>query len=36
VTDRIHAHISGGWAGIKTPSDQDMTVIIAYMQHHAR
>jgi hypothetical protein len=28
--------MDGGWRGIKTPSEQEMKTIVAYMQKHAR
>ena len=36
VTQRMRAHMDGGWQGIKTPSEQEMKSIVAYMQKHAR
>ena len=36
VTQRMHARMSSGWQGIKTPSEQEMKSIVAYMQEHAR
>lgn len=36
VTKRMHAHMDAGWQGIKTPSEQEMKTIVAYMQQHAR
>ncbi len=36
VTQRMHEHMNGGWQGIKTPTPQEMDVIVAYMQKHAR
>jgi cytochrome c5 len=36
VTERMHARMNGGWQGIKKPTEQEMQVIVAYMQKHAR
>lgn len=36
VTQRMRAHMDGGWQGIKTPSEQEMKAIVAYMQKYAR
>ena len=37
VTQRMHDRMSGGWGeGIKTPTQQEMETIVAYMQKHAR
>lgn len=36
VTQRMRAHMDAGWQGIKTPSEQEMKTIVAYMQKHAR
>ncbi len=36
VTERMHARMNGGWQGVKAPTPQEMDVIVAYMQKHAR
>ena len=36
VTQRMHARMGNGWAGIKTPTDQEMATIVTYLQKHAR
>ena len=36
VTQRMHARMSGGWTSVKTPTEQEMQTIVAYMQKHAR
>lgn len=36
VTQRMRAHMDGGWRGIKAPSEQEMKAIVAYMQKYAR
>ena len=36
VTQRMHIRMEGGWQGIKTPTEQEMKTIVAYMQKHAR
>lgn len=36
VTQRMHIRMEGGWQGIKTPTEQEMKAIVAYMQRHAR
>ena len=36
VTQRMHARMNGGWQGIKTPTPQEMDVIVAYLQKHAQ
>lgn len=36
VTQRMHIHMESGWQGIKTPTEQEMKTIVAYMQKHAR
>ena len=36
VTQRMHIRMEGGWQGIKTPSEQEMKTIVAYMQKYAR
>ncbi|HRY86838.1 MAG TPA: hypothetical protein P5305_03060 [Rubrivivax sp.] len=35
VTQRMHVHMEG-WQGVKTPSEEEMKSIVAYMQKHAR
>jgi hypothetical protein len=36
VAERMHIRMDSGWQGIKTPSEQEMKTIVAYMQKHAR
>ena len=36
VTNRMHVHMSDGLPGIKTPSEEEMRILLAYMQRHAR
>lgn len=36
VTQRMHIRMEGGWQGIKSPTEQEMKTIVAYMQKHAR
>jgi hypothetical protein len=36
VTQRMHIRMQSGWQGIKTPTEQEMKTIVAYMQNHAR
>ena len=36
VTERMHIRMDSGWQGIKTPTEQEMKTIVAYMQTHAR
>ncbi|MET0166242.1 MAG: hypothetical protein ABW318_14705 [Vicinamibacterales bacterium] len=36
VTQRMHIRMESGWQGIKTPTEQEMKTIVAYMQKHAR
>lgn len=36
VTQRMHIRMESGWHGIKTPTEQEMKTIVAYMQKHAR
>ena len=36
TTQRMRGHMASGLPGIKTPSEQDMDTILAYMQGHAR
>lgn len=36
VTERMHARMNGGWKGVKTPTQQEIENIVAYMQKHAR
>ncbi|HXX84665.1 MAG TPA: hypothetical protein VEN29_11860 [Casimicrobiaceae bacterium] len=36
LTQRMHIRMEGGWPGVKTPTEQDMKTIVAYMQKHAR
>jgi hypothetical protein len=36
VTERMHARMDNAAQGIKTPSEQEMNTIIAYLQKHAR
>lgn len=36
VTQRMHIRMEGGWQGVKTPTEQEMKTIVAYMQKYAR
>lgn len=36
VTERMHIRMESGWQGVKTPTEQEMKSIVAYMQKHAR
>jgi cytochrome c5 len=36
VTQRMHELMDKGWHGIKSPTKQEMTAIVAYLQKHAR
>lgn len=36
VTQRMHIRMDSGWQGIKTPTEQEMKTIVAYMQKYAR
>ena len=36
VTQRMHIRMDSGWQGIKTPTEQEMKTIIAYMEKYAR
>jgi hypothetical protein len=36
VTQRMHIRMESGWQGVKTPTEQEMKTIVAYMQSHAR
>lgn len=36
VTSRMQLHMASGLSGIKTPTDEEMRVILSYMQQHAR
>jgi cytochrome c5 len=36
VTQRMHELMNRGWQGIKSPTEQEMKTIVAYMQRHAR
>jgi hypothetical protein len=36
VTSRMQLHMSSGLSGIKTPTEEEMRMILAYMQQHAR
>jgi len=36
VTERMHARMNVGWQGVKTPTQQEMENIVAYMQKRAR
>lgn len=36
VLTRMQVHISSGLPGIKTPSEEEMRTLLAYMQRHAR
>ena len=36
VTSRMQQHMSNGLPGIKSPSDEEMQTLLAYMQRHAR
>ena len=36
VTQRMHDLMNKGWQGIKSPTKQEMTTIVAYLQKHAR
>ena len=36
VTQRMHIRMENGWQGIKTPTEQEMKTIVAYMQKYAR
>lgn len=36
VAQRMHLHMDSSWQGIKTPTEQEMKTIVAYMQKHAR
>ena len=36
VTERMHIRMDRGWQGIKTPTEQEMKTIVAYLQQHAR
>jgi hypothetical protein len=36
VTQRMHVRTESGWKGVKTPTEQEMKTIVAYLQEHAR
>lgn len=36
VTRRMHIRMDNGWQGIKTPTEQEMKTIVAYMEKYAR
>jgi hypothetical protein len=36
VTQRMHIRMESGWPGVKTPTEQEMKTILAYMQKNGR
>lgn len=36
VTSRMQLHMASGLSGIKTPTEEEMRLILSYMQQHAR